>query len=57
VRAVTFNRERRREAVIMPEDLPDWWARVQALGILRVRLGISWRQTLCPVFYTRAVAG
>ncbi len=31
VRAVTFNRERRREAVIMPEDLPDWWARVQAL--------------------------
>jgi len=32
VAAVTFHRERRREAVIMPEDLPVWWARVQALG-------------------------
>lgn len=31
VKAVTFNRERRANNVIMPEDLPDWWARVQAL--------------------------
>ena len=31
VAAVTFHRERRREAVIMPQDLPAWWARVQAL--------------------------
>lgn len=31
VAAVTFHRERRREAVIMPEDLPVWWLRVQAL--------------------------
>ena len=29
--AVTFHRERRREAVIMPEDLPAWWSRVQSL--------------------------
>ena len=32
VAAVTFHRERRREAVIMPEDLHEWWARLQALG-------------------------
>ena len=31
VRAVTFNKERRREAVIMPDDLPHWWQRVQEL--------------------------
>lgn len=31
VKAVTFNKERRRDAVILPEDLPDWWAKVQAL--------------------------
>jgi integrase len=32
VAAITFHRERRREAVIMPEDLPVWWVRVQGLG-------------------------
>ena len=31
VKAVTFNKERRRDAMILPEDLPDWWGRVQAL--------------------------
>ena len=31
VRAVTFNRERRREAVVMPDDLPAWWARLQTI--------------------------
>ena len=32
VKAVTFNRERRKEAVILPEDLPDWYERVQKLN-------------------------
>ncbi|MBS0002370.1 MAG: integrase family protein [Thioalkalivibrio sp.] len=31
VAAVTFNKERSSNRVIMPEDLADWWARVQAL--------------------------
>ncbi len=31
VAAVTFNKERASNRVIMPEDLPGWWARVQAL--------------------------
>ncbi|MEM6623781.1 MAG: integrase family protein [Pseudomonadota bacterium] len=31
VAAVTFNKERASNRVIMPDDLPDWWARVQAL--------------------------
>lgn len=31
VAAVTFNKERASNRVIMPEDLADWWARVQAL--------------------------
>lgn len=31
VAAVTFHRERRRESVIMLEELPAWWVRVQAL--------------------------
>lgn len=31
VKAVTFNKERRKSAVIMPEDLPDWWGKIQAL--------------------------
>ena len=31
VKAVTFNKERRKNAVIHPDDLPDWWARIQAL--------------------------
>jgi len=31
VAAVTFNKERSTKRVIMPEDLPDWWAKVQAL--------------------------
>jgi integrase len=39
VTAVTFNKERRREAVIMPDDLPDWWRRVQGLpNPLRVEM-------------------
>lgn len=32
VGSVTFNKERRREAVILPEDLPAWWAKLQALS-------------------------
>ncbi|MBO9431105.1 integrase family protein [Sulfitobacter sp. R18_1] len=31
VAAVTFNKERSSNRVIMPEDLPDWWAKIQAL--------------------------
>ena len=31
VKAVTFNRERTGNRVILPEDLPHWWQRVQAL--------------------------
>jgi hypothetical protein len=31
VRAVTFHPERRREAVLMPADLGDWYERIQAL--------------------------
>jgi len=31
VAAVTFNKERASNRVIMPDDLPDWWARVQTL--------------------------
>jgi integrase len=31
VKAVTFNKERRKNAVIHPDDLPDWWAKIQAL--------------------------
>lgn len=31
VRAVTFNRVRSVKRVLMPDDLPDWWARIQAL--------------------------
>jgi integrase len=31
VKAVTFNKERRKNAVIMPEDLSDWWQKIQAL--------------------------
>ncbi|MGZ0187513.1 MAG: tyrosine-type recombinase/integrase [Alphaproteobacteria bacterium] len=29
--AVTFNKERASNRVIMPEDLPEWWRRIQAL--------------------------
>lgn len=31
VKAVTFNKERRKNAVILPEDLADWWGKIQAL--------------------------
>lgn len=31
VKAVTFNKERRKNAVIMPDDLADWWQRIQGL--------------------------
>ena len=31
VKAVTFNRTRASNRVILPEDLPHWWERVQAL--------------------------
>lgn len=31
VRAVTFNKERASGRLIMPDDLPDWWRRVEAL--------------------------
>ncbi|MDK3075547.1 integrase family protein [Sedimentitalea sp. JM2-8] len=31
IAAVTFNKERASNRVIMPDDLADWWARVQAL--------------------------
>jgi len=31
VKAVTFNKERASNRVILPEDLPDWWAKVQSL--------------------------
>ncbi len=31
VKAVTFNRERSSERIIMPDDLPHWWERVCAL--------------------------
>lgn len=31
VKAVTFNKERRKNAVIMPDDLADWWGKIQAL--------------------------
>lgn len=31
VKAVTFNKERRRNAVIHPDDLADWWQKIQAL--------------------------
>ena len=31
VKAVTFNKERASNRVILPEDLPDWWEKVQAL--------------------------
>ncbi len=31
VKAVTFNKERRKNAVIMPEDLADWWVKIQGL--------------------------
>jgi integrase len=31
VKAVTFNKERASNRVILPEDLPDWWERVEAL--------------------------
>ncbi|WP_422369426.1 tyrosine-type recombinase/integrase [Pelagibius sp.] len=31
VKAVTFNKERGSERVIMPDDLPHWWERVTAL--------------------------
>jgi integrase len=31
VKAVTFNKERRKDAVIMPTDLADWWTKLQAL--------------------------
>jgi site-specific recombinase XerC len=29
--AVTFNKERRKGAVILPADLPDWWAKISTL--------------------------
>jgi integrase len=29
--AVTFNKERRKGAVILPVDLPDWWAKIEVL--------------------------
>ena len=32
VKAVTFNRVRSSKRVLMPEDLPEWWARVNALS-------------------------
>ena len=31
VKAVTFNKERRKGAVIMPDDLADWWQKIQGL--------------------------
>jgi integrase len=31
VKAVTFNKERASNRVIMPDDLPDWWEKIQAL--------------------------
>lgn len=31
VKAVTFNKERRKNAVIHPEDLADWWQKIQKL--------------------------
>ena len=31
VKAVTFNKERRKNAVIHPEDLTDWWAKIGKL--------------------------
>lgn len=31
VKAVTFNKERRKNAVIMPDDLGAWWGKIQAL--------------------------
>lgn len=31
VKAVTFNKERRKNAVIHPDDLPEWWQKIQAL--------------------------
>jgi integrase len=31
VKAVTFNKERSSNRVIMPEDLPHWWERIQAI--------------------------
>ncbi len=31
VKAVTFNKERASNRVIMPDDLPDWWPKIQAL--------------------------
>lgn len=31
IAAVTFNKERASNRVIMPDDLADWWARVQSL--------------------------
>ncbi|MEZ5875594.1 MAG: site-specific integrase [Hyphomicrobiales bacterium] len=30
--AVTFNREERRDEAISPEDLPEWWRHIGALG-------------------------
>ncbi len=32
VAAVTFNKERPRGQVLMPAELPEWWAKVQALS-------------------------
>ena len=31
VKAVTFNKERRKNAVILPEDLADWWGKIGKL--------------------------
>jgi integrase len=31
VKAVTFNKERASNRVILPDDLPDWWEKVRAL--------------------------
>jgi integrase len=31
VKAVTFNKARAANRVLMPDDLPDWWERIQAL--------------------------
>jgi integrase len=31
VKAVTFNKERASNKIIMPDDLADWWAKIQAL--------------------------
>ena len=31
VKAVTFNKERRKNAVIHPDDMPDWWEKIQAI--------------------------